>query len=327
MINNLYKNLILPQNYIAEELLLGVILIYPNIFNKIIPSLQKEYFFLESHKVMYTYLININKHKKLNIIELLYELESSKTLYVIGGLHKIINMMKQSQVFISSSNINSYIEELIKLINHKYIKRLIIQYGHNIIKLGYLSHISSQNLYSKALSYLKFTEIQVSKDETSILNVKDLVSEKLLQIKHDKTNFLRYPKQKLIKSGLLELDKITSGLPNGDLIIIAGRPSMGKTSLAINIAYNNFDNTKLSICIFSLEMSSQQILNKFISIGSEIPFNNWISKLNENQWNNITDICYKLLKSNIYINEKHNMSIDYINHTAKTLKKKIRIFN
>nr|YP_009392764.1 Replication helicase subunit [Bostrychia tenella]ARW61326.1 Replication helicase subunit [Bostrychia tenella] len=321
---HLYKHPLLPQNYIAEELLLGVILIYPNIFSNIVPFIKKEYFFLESHQIIYINLLNIHKYKKLNIIELLYKLESNKVLYTVGGLSKITNMMKQSQIFIFSSHINNYIEELIELVNSSYIKRLVIQYGHNIMKLGYTSQSSKNNLYNKALSYLNFTKVEINENEENMINFKDLISEKLLQIKYHKTDSLIPKKQKLIKSGFIDLDKITSGLPNGDLIIVAGRPSMGKTSFAINIAYNNFSKERLSICIFSLETPSKQILNKFISIGSQIPINNhnYISRLNPKQWRSITNICYRLLDNNIYINDNVNMEINYIDYVAKNLKKK-----
>nr|YP_009393600.1 Replication helicase subunit [Bostrychia simpliciuscula]ARW62162.1 Replication helicase subunit [Bostrychia simpliciuscula] len=320
--SNLYKYLLLPQNYIAEELLLGILLIYPNIFENITILLKKEYFFLESHQIIYINILNIYKHKKINVVELIYNLESNKVLYQIGGLDKIVTMMKQSQIFIFSSNINNYIEELIELINNTYIKRLIIQYGHNIIKLAYVSGIAKKNLYNKALSYLHITNIHGNQNEENVIDFKDLISEKLLQIKYSKTYDLIHKKQQIIKSGFLEIDKITSGLPNGDLIIIAGRPSMGKTSFAINIAYNNFYYDKLSICIFSLEMSSKQILNKFISIGSKIPIYEQMTKLSKQQWLNITNICNKLLKNNIYINDKNNISISYIDYIAKQLKKK-----
>lgn len=324
---NLYGYPLLPQNYIAEELLLGIILIYPSTFSNITSFLKKEYFFLESHQIIYINLLNIYKHKQLSIVELLYHLEKNKVLCAIGGLHKVINMMKQSQVFICSSNVNNYIEELIELISNSYIKRLIIQYGHNIIKLGHISQIQKHDLHNKALLYLNSIKIQDNKNEKSIISFRDLMSEKLLQIKHHKTYYSLDTKQKLIKSGFPELDEITSGLPNGDLIIIAGRPSMGKTSFAINIAYHNFYNERLSICIFSLEMSSKQILNKFISIGSKAPLQNNVAKLSQQEWSNIINICYKLLNNNIYINDKNNISINYIDHTAKILKKKTAMFS
>lgn len=324
---NLYIHPILPQNYIAEELLLGIFLIYPNIFDSTMHLLKKEYFFLESHQIIYINLLHIHKQKKVNVVELLYSLEYNKVLYAIGGLNKIVTMMKQSQIFIFSSHINNYIEELIELINDSYVKRLIIQYGHNIIKLGYISKVAKKNLYSRALYYLNLTNININENEENIINFKDLISEKLLQIKYNKTYHFTYKKQKIIKSGFIEIDKITSGLPNGDLIVIAGRPSMGKTSFAINIAYKNFYYNTLSICIFSLEMSSKQILNKFISIGSKIPIYDQMSKLNQQQWLNITSICYKLLKNNIYINDKNNIPISYIDSTAKNLKKKMIKFN
>nr|YP_009398986.1 Replication helicase subunit [Cliftonaea pectinata]ARW67995.1 Replication helicase subunit [Cliftonaea pectinata] len=314
------KHKLLPHNYIAEEILLGIILIYPSMFFNILEKIKKEYFFLETHQMIYINLINIYKYKQLNIIELMYKLESNKMLYKIGGLKKITSMMKQGQIFINSSKINIYIEALIYIIRQSYIKRLMIQCGHNIIKLSYIPQVKNEYLRVKALSYLNFIDERINKKH--IKTFKDLISEKLVEIKF-KNKYLYQTQEKLILSGFLDIDEIISGLPNGDLIIIAGRPSMGKTSLAINIAYNVFNKQKVSICIFSLEMSSSQIFNKFISIASNIPIQKYIvNKINKYQWECITKLCKKLLTNNIYINDALNFSINYIEQISKKIKKK-----
>nr|YP_009398333.1 Replication helicase subunit [Thaumatella adunca]ARW67519.1 Replication helicase subunit [Thaumatella adunca] len=322
--NELYKYRFIPQNYIAEEILIGIILIYPNLLNSTQDILKKEYFFLESNQIIYLNLIEIYKNQKINIIELFYLLESRKLLNKIGGLKKIINMMKQGQIFIYSSKINNYIEILIKLINNSYIQRLIIQYGYNITKIGHISKIENNYLYNKALSYLTFIEAAIKKNKNQkILNIKDLVSKKLIEIKYQNIYDLHKINKNLILSGLSNLDKIIKCIPDGNLIIIAGRPSIGKTSLAINIAYNVFFNQRISICIFSLEMSNQEILNKLISIACQTEINEiTIKKLNQEQWKKITKVCNTLLQNNIYINDQSNIDIEYIEEKTVDIKKK-----
>nr|YP_009391934.1 Replication helicase subunit [Acrosorium ciliolatum]ARW60078.1 Replication helicase subunit [Acrosorium ciliolatum] len=329
---NLYRHPFPPQNYIAEEILLGIILIYPKIFYYIIPIIKIDYFFLECHQIIYIYLIESFKVNNLNLIDFLSHLSKTKILYKIGGIYKILNIMKQSQIFIESSDINIYTKELITLINQNYIKRLMIQYGHNIIKLGYIKNISTNKLYHKASYYLNYTENQIFQ-EKNIKNIKELISELMIDITKYKNNTNQYEiikNKKLIKleSGFIELDRITSGLPKGDLIIIAGRPSMGKTSFAINIAYNIISQSKSGICIFSLEMSSKQILYKFISISCNIStqeINNY--SLNSDKWHKIKNTCQQLSNYNIYINDTTNISINYIEHTAKLLIKEKKHIN
>nr|QCI05663.1 replication helicase subunit [Cryptopleura ramosa] len=197
----------------------------------------------------------------------------------------------------------------------------MIQYGHNMIKLAYIQKISSDTIYNKASNYLHYTKNQINEDN-NVKNIKELISELMTDVikqKHN-TNHNNRIKNNKLQSGFITIDKLTSGLSKGDLIILAGRPSMGKTSLAINIANNIIDKSHNGICIFSLEMSSKQILCKFISISCNIStqdINNY--NLDNQKWHHIKNTCKKLSNLNIYINDKPNMSIDYIEHIAKLL--------
>ena len=321
--NKLYKNKFLPQNYIAEETLIGVILIYPNILNTIKNIIDIEYFFLERNKVLYVNLINNTDKCEQNIIKLIYTLESQKLLYHIGGVKRITQMMKQGQIFICSYKAYNYVEHLIKLLQNSYLRRLIIQFGYNLIKTGNIKNIDNKQIYKKIISYISYIEKHITTSSTQqIINVKDLVSQKLIKIKHQTTYSNKQTTDVTIKSGFIILDEIIYGLPTSNLIIIAGRPSIGKTSLAINIAYNAFFNQKINLLIFSLEMTSDEIFNKFLCIGSQININTeTIKNLDTEQWSKINQICSKLLLNNIYINDNSNVNIHKIENTAKNVKK------
>nr|ARW63809.1 Replication helicase subunit [Chondria sp. (in: red algae)] len=319
----IYQRKYIPQNYLAEEILLGMIIIYPEIIKNISNIVKKEYFFLEFHELIYINILEIKSKKGCNIISLLYQLEHSQVISNFSGCKRIIRMMRQSQIFINLSNINSYIKELIDLLNHTYIKRLIIQYGYNIIKLGYGSLIDNSYIYKKILFYIKFIEREINNShnlDKEITDLKKLLSFKLLRIKHpniyNRENIIN--NTKIIKSGFQQLDLITNGLPNGNLIVIAGRPSVGKTSLAINIAYNTFIWQNISICFFSLEMSSKEVLNRIISVSCNLNIHCNL-ELSKHKWNSIIEICKKLLNNNIYINDKYNIDINYIEYITKNL--------
>nr|QCI08066.1 replication helicase subunit [Plumaria plumosa] len=198
----------------------------------------------------------------------------------------------------------------------------MIQYGQNIIQLAYIKQISNYKLYNKASYYLNFTEKKIPK--STIQTFHDLIASLLLKIqnKYDQNEKDPSIMKIFIKSGFNNLDHIISGFHDGDLIVIAGRPSMGKTSLAMNIACNLINNINTGLCIFSLEMSSEQILYKLIAISCNMNINYLIfNKFSKSQWTKIKTICNKLLKNFIYINDKANTSIDYLEYTSKLLKK------
>lgn len=233
--------------------------------------------------------------------------------------------MKQSQIFISSFHYtNIYLQEMTILIQYNYIKRLMIQYGYNIIKLSYVPKISHHKIYNKALLYLKITENNIPKNKTQKLT--HLITDFILITKNKLNKSKKQIKQRenyIIPSGFKKLDKIIEGLSKGDLIIIAGRPSTGKTSFAINITSNLIcDINKINIYFFSLEMSSQQILHKLISINSKISLKKINSyKLNTSEWAKIIQVCYKFINVNMYIDDNPNISIDYIEYTSYLSKK------
>nr|ARW68787.1 Replication helicase subunit [Palisada sp.] len=325
--NSVYPKQFIPQNYLVEEILLGTMILYPNLSIHIKDTIKEDFFFLESHQIIYINLLE-NTNKRYNIMYLLYALQSKRLLKKIGGLRKVINVMRQSQIFINSSQISNYITKLVKILSFNYIKRLIVQYGYHIAKLGYISTLENEYLYKKIIFYFKFIEGEIIKNKNNnqnIVSLRELISIKLLKLKYPliyKNNPER-TNQNRIQFGLKNLDHITKGLPCGNLIVIAGRPSIGKTSFAIKIAYNTFFYQQANICMFSLEMSTKEILNKFLCASCEININkNNIMQLSTKNWKDIILICKKLIKNNIYINDKKNVNIEYIEHTTENLKKK-----
>nr|YP_009394840.1 Replication helicase subunit [Polysiphonia elongata]ARW63402.1 Replication helicase subunit [Polysiphonia elongata] len=318
-----YRYKFIPQNYLAEEILIGIILIYPKILNKTKEFIKTDIFFVEIHKTLYSKLISIINSKDTNVLKLLYEIEKINTNSQASYIDHMIKLMKKSHTFISCCKTNNYLENLIKLLRKAYTKRLIIQLGYNIIKLGYVINIKSNYLYTKITSYIQNIEENIKNNRSSeITNIKEFVSKQMLGIKYISPEKIHESKKTKITSGLISLDRIINCLPAGNLIIIAGRPSIGKTSLSINIAYNCFLKNQISLLIFSLEMTSSQIFNKFIKIGSENTIEQEpIETISHKNWEKISKICHLLLKQNIYVNEEPKLNINQIEFIANNLRK------
>ncbi len=308
---NFYKYKLIPQNYLAEDILIGIILIYPAIINKTKNLITPNIFFIEKNKFIYSKLIN---EENDNTINLLNEAEYTKIANLECYVNCMIQMMRKSQAFISYCNTNNYVENIIRILRTAYIKRLFIQLGYNIIRLGYNTVLNNNSAYTKILEYTNNIEKEIrSQEDNRISNIKKFISQKLIGIRSEKrsTNYKLTNGQ--IKSGFINLDRIIHNLPTGNLIIVAGRPSIGKTSFSINIAYNCFIENNINLLIFSLEMTSNQIFDKFIKINSKIQLEQKkIDNFTNTSWKKLSKICDKLLQQNIYINETPNLSIKQI---------------
>lgn len=313
---HVYSHTFLPYNYLAEEILLGSLIINPDFIPIISPIIQIQCLGFETHKVIYRYILELYGKNDINPMTFIYSLTKNKILKKIGGITKILHILQQSQIFISPINTQIYLEELVLLLHTNHIKRLFIQYGYNIIQLSYTHDLTTKQLHHKALKYLNC--IVENTTNKNLDNFNNLIGNLLSNINcYDQ--LINIPQNK-VYSGFKELDALINGLSNGDLIVISGRPSMGKTSLAVNIAYNLLRDFNLGTCIFSLEMSKLQILQKLISIASTIPSEIIKSgHINYIQWELIQHICNKLLRSQLYINDKSNISIDYIYRTTKLI--------
>nr|YP_009628595.1 replication helicase subunit [Acrochaetium secundatum]QBX88378.1 replication helicase subunit [Acrochaetium secundatum] len=313
-----YNEQLPPQHNLAEEILLGGILLNFQVVEMTMQELTTESFATEIHQLIYATIIKIYlQDGYVNSIILINNLWNLGLLAKIGGINKILNLLRQAQVFVSSNIIENTMPYYIDLVKDKYIRRLLIQYGYNIIALAYLSSIEYSTAFFKAEKYLANIKLLTinKKADTVYKSLASLLFN--LRSNHKTNNFIRH------MSGLASLDKLTYGFAKGDLIVIAGRPSMGKTSLSLNIAYNILKKQHYGVSIFSLEMSREQILYKLLSIASSISTNNIrLGQLTSHEWNQLQLVGSKLINSLIEIDDTANLSISDLTLKAKTTYKK-----
>nr|YP_009313380.1 Replication helicase subunit [Dichotomaria marginata]SCW21634.1 Replication helicase subunit [Dichotomaria marginata] len=305
-----------PQHGLAEEIILGGILTNQEIIKTSIERLVVDSFSLEIHQLIYRTIIDIyTKDKYIDPIILINNLWELNLLNKIGGIQKILDLLRYGQIFSSNLYKNILVEHYIKLLQDRYLRRILIQYGYDIIRLAYIPNLGYSTIFFKIDKYIdKMKELIVTDDYKNISNS---LTNILFKIKNHHSS----QKPTTISSGFYNLDSLINGFQQSDLIVIAGRPSMGKTSFSLNIALNLLKQNNKGICIFSLEMSREQILYKLLSILSNIPSNKLkLGNINNKDWINLQKAANKLIQGMFYIDDTSNVSLSYLILKTKILK-------
>lgn len=298
---NYSNDIPLPNNFLVEQAVLNILLTNPNLINNILSFLKLNTFYYESHRIVYSALIElVEKNKKINLTLLITYLQDNNKLTEIGGLETIIKIINRYENFYD-------LENYIKILNEKYIRRLIIEMGREIITLGYLNNIALEDIIERIENYIFNLNLQKSKNKLySTVEVLDEIFQEIkFKINNDENNGL--------KTSFKDLDVILQGLQKSDLIVVAGRPSMGKTAFALNLGKKIVENYNLPLIIFSLEMSRQQIIYRFIASDSKINTNRLkTTKMTSLEWKRLSESMLHLSKLPIFIDDNPNLTLSDI---------------
>jgi replicative DNA helicase len=287
-----------PQNIEAEELILGAILLDAEAIAKVIDILDPEVFYVPAHQLIYRAAVELySRGKPTDFITVASWLEDNKLLDKVGGTSKLTQLLDRT---VSSVNIDRYVP----LITEKYLRRRLIAAGHEIGELALdtskdLDHVldeSEQKIF--ALTQRRATQGLTPISET-IIDTYDQIEKLHLN--------LALPG---ISSGFYDLDAMTSGFQRSDLIIVAGRPSMGKTSFALNIAANIAKEQKLAVAVFSLEMSKEQLAQRLLAGEAKIESNRLRSgRFVQNDIERLVQAVANLSELPIYIDDTANLTV------------------
>lgn len=298
----------LPHNFLAEKMILSCLLINTEITEITLQMLPIEAFYFKNHQEIYKAIIQMYKNKiHIDIVTLVNFLQDNGLLNKVGGIQILIELISQIPNLI-------YFEEYIKLVKDKFFRRCLIKLGYEAINSGYITNIALEDILvdfeNKVFNLTNETKTQ------KLFSSAELLNEIFVDLKD------KFLNQKFLglKSGFNDLDSIIQGFQKSDLIIIAGRPSMGKTALSLNIATNIIQNSKLPILFFSLEMSKEQIMYRLLSMETNI---NQIrlknGKLNQNDWIKVNKIINIFSKLPLFIDDTSDLSIQNIRSKIKTL--------
>lgn len=298
----------LPHNFLAEKMILSCLLVNSEAIEITLKTISNDMFYFKNHQEIYNAIIFMYKNNiSIDILTLITFLQDNGLLQKIGGVKVLIELLSQIPNLV-------YLEDYLQLIKDKYIRRSLIKLGYETINSSYITSIPLENLLNDLENkvFNLTNEIQIKKLSSSA----ELVNNIFFELKAKSLN----PKLLGATSGFYDLDSLTQGFQKSDLIIIAGRPSMGKTALSLNIASNLIKNSKLPVLFFSLEMSKNQIMYRLLSMETNI---NQIrlksGKLYHNDWIKLNKMIKILSKFPLFIDDTASLTIQDIKSKIKTI--------
>ena len=300
-----------PQAIELEEAVLGALMLDNEALSDTIDILRPEYFYkLEHKKIFDAIIILFNDSKPVDILTIIEQLKKTGELENIGGAFYITQLTNNVA---SSANTEYHA----RIIVEKFIQRSLIQISSNIIKDSFDETIDVFDLLSNAEQELfTVTEGSLRKSYSKMSELISSAINNIEELKNKEDGLSGVP------SGFSQLDRVTSGWQKSDLIIIAARPGMGKTALALTMCRNIAINHKQPIGIFSLEMSTDQLVNRLISSESEIPSGKLRKgNLEEYEFVQLHEKIKDLAEAPIYIDDTPGLSVFELRAKARRLVK------
>ena len=248
----------LLYNFLAEKAVLSTLLNNPDLIEGTKLNLPIEAFYFENHQELYRSIISLyTSNHKINFPILVSFLQDNGLMDKVGGLNILQELIEQS----SDSD---YLLEYLELLKDKFIRRSSIRLGYELINTSYMTNVNIKTSIFRFEERLQILKSQLNMDST--FNNSSLLEKIFLELKKKSIS----PDLAGLPSGLSDLDSFTQGFQKSDLIVVAGRPSIGKTAFVLNITANILKYSKLPVLFFSLEMSREQILYRLISIETNI---------------------------------------------------------
>lgn len=298
-----------PQNIEAEQSVLGSMLLSREAIIEVSEILRAEDFYKESHKKLFDVIMEMfEKDIPVDLVTVVDELRKRDMLEVVGGIEYLASLTSS---VITTANVSYYA----KLIKEKATLRRLIEASSEIMELSYQEDDVETVL---DIAEQKIFDIAQGRNTTTFSSMKDILMDTFYKIEELYKN-----KGKLtgIPSGFPDLDAKTAGFQPSDFILIAARPSMGKTSFALNIAQNAALLTGLPVAIFSLEMSKEQLVTRLICSTANIDSQKLrTGNLDEEDWMKLAAAMTPLSKAPIYIDDTPGVTVMDIRAKARRLK-------
>lgn len=299
-----------PQNIEAEMAVLGAMLLSQDAVIRAMEKIGEEVFYRDVHRIIFSTIIDMfDRAVPIDMLTLTDELRRQNSLEKIGGAAYIASLVNTVP---SATHIDHYL----KIVFEKHILRSLIFAATSIIEQAYDADADAEELLDIAERHIfDISQRNIGRD---FAGAKDLIKSTIQLIEkavNNKSNVTG------LSTGYHDLDKQTSGLQNSDLIVIAARPSMGKTALALNIAENAALISKAPVALFSLEMPKEHLVQRMLCSLAKIDYSKVRSGfLNRNDWPKILDAASKLSEAKIFIDDTPAISVMELRAKARRLK-------
>jgi len=288
----------LPHNFLAEKMILSCLLINSEAIEITTQTLTIDAFYFKNHQEIYKAIVEMYRKKvPINVISVNDFLKETGCLEKIGGTKVLLELLNQIPNLV-------YLEEYIQLIQDKFLRRSLINLGYEAINSAYITNIPLE----KTLTDFEKKSFKLTNEliEEKRLTTAELFSTVFLELKQKALK----PELPGLASGFYDLDSLTQGFQKSDLIILAGRPSMGKTAFVLNITENILKNYKLPIIFFSLEMSKEQLIYRLLSNETGISQTRLkLGNLYKEDWNKLKKSIQLYSKLPFFINDEPNITI------------------
>ena len=288
-----------PQNLDAEKSLIGAVLIDEEVMADVSENVKAIDFYDKNHGIIFGAMIRLfEKHKPVDLLTLTDELKRKDELDAIGGSAYLTELTNYVP---TAAHAATYAE----MVAQKAVRRRLIHASADISELGYDESTTTQELLEKAEAELFSVSDQSIKQ--------DLVSiDSILMESFDRIEELHKNKGELrgICTGYRDLDNMTAGLQRSDLIILAARPAMGKTTLVTNLAYNVATIEKKPVLFFSLEMSKEQLVDRMLADAANVDsWNIRTGKLSDEDFLKLSEASGELAEAPIFIDDTPGLSV------------------
>ena len=299
-----------PQNIEAEQAVLGAMLIERDAINKVVEKIKETDFYREDHKLLFRTMVNLfSKGNAVDIVTIVDDLRREGKLDAAGGI-AYIGML--NGIVPTAANVKYHAD----IVEEKSLLRSLIYTATNIAAMGYEASEEVRSIVDRAEKMM--LEVSNRRGGEGFVPIKEIVFTALERIEYLQTN---PGKMTGVVTGFHELDRVTNGMQPSDLILIAARPSMGKTAFVLNICANAAIRSKSPIAFFSLEMSKEQLVQRMICSESAIDSQKLrAGSLDDRDWKKLMIGSNSISGAPIFIDETPSITVLELRSKARRLK-------